>query len=171
VKAGEEVAAGKGADKGKLTRGEGDWIECLTDSRWIEELRWRRRTAMTDANPNIMITEIAFTGTPVTDMKRAREFYEGVLGLKLAMESAGGMWVEYEVGGVTLGLGCYGAGWKPASDGTCVAFEVDDLDAEIARLKSRGVKVTMEAMDTPVCRFAIISDPDGNKILIHKRKS
>ena len=35
-----------------------------------------------------MITEIAFTGTPVTDIKRAREFYEGVLGLKPAMESA-----------------------------------------------------------------------------------
>ena len=45
-----------------------------------------------------MITEIAFTGTPVADIKRAREFYEGVLGLKLAMESAGGMWVEYEIG-------------------------------------------------------------------------
>jgi catechol 2,3-dioxygenase-like lactoylglutathione lyase family enzyme len=29
-----------------------------------------------------MITEIAFTGTPVTDIKRARKFYEGVLGLK-----------------------------------------------------------------------------------------
>jgi catechol 2,3-dioxygenase-like lactoylglutathione lyase family enzyme len=41
-----------------------------------------------------MITEIAFTGTPVTDIKRAREFYEGVLGLKPAMESAGGLWVE-----------------------------------------------------------------------------
>jgi catechol 2,3-dioxygenase-like lactoylglutathione lyase family enzyme len=37
-----------------------------------------------------MITEIAFTGTPVTDIKRAREFYEGVLGLKPAMESAEG---------------------------------------------------------------------------------
>jgi predicted enzyme related to lactoylglutathione lyase len=26
-------------------------------------------------------------------------------------------------------------------------------------------------MDTPVCRFAMICDPDGNKIMIHKRKS
>ncbi len=37
-----------------------------------------------------MITEIAFTGTPVTDIKRAREFYEDALGLKPTMESAGG---------------------------------------------------------------------------------
>jgi predicted enzyme related to lactoylglutathione lyase len=118
-----------------------------------------------------MITEIAFTATPVTDIKRAREFYEGVLGLKPAIESAGGMWVEYEIGNGTFGIGCYGEVWKPSPDGTCIAFEVDNLDAEISRLKSRGVKFSMELMDTPVCRFAIICDPDGNKIMIHKRNA
>ena len=116
-----------------------------------------------------MITEIAFTGTPVTDIKRARAFYEGVLGLKPAMESAGGMWVEYDVGTGTFGIGCYGEVWKSSPDGTCVAFEVDNLDTEITRLKSKGVKFAMEITDTPVCRFAIICDPDENKILIHKR--
>ena len=116
-----------------------------------------------------MITEIAFTGIPVTDIKRARAFYEGVLGLKPTMESAGGLWVEYDVGSGTLGIGCYGDAWKPSPDGTCIAFEADDLDAEVSRLKTRGVKFGMEPMDTPVCRFAIICDPDGNKIMIHKR--
>ena|ERR1051326_3187826 len=117
-----------------------------------------------------MITEIAFTGTPVTDMNRARAFYEGVLGLKPSMESARGMWVEYDIGPGTFGIGCYGDVWKPSSDGTNVAFEVDDLDAEVTRLKSKGVHVQMDPMDTPVCRFAVICDPDGNKILVHKRK-
>ena len=117
------------------------------------------------------ITEIAFTGTPVTDIKRARAFYEGVLGLKPSMESAGGMWVEYEIGNGTFGIGCYGEVWKPSPDGTCIAFEVDDLDAELSQLKSHGVQFAMEAMDSPICRFAIICDPDGNRILIHKRKA
>ncbi|MBV9462803.1 MAG: VOC family protein [Verrucomicrobiae bacterium] len=117
-----------------------------------------------------MIQEIAFAGTPVTDMKRARAFYEGVLGLKATMESAGGMWVEYDVGAATFGIGCYGDVWKPSKDGTCVAFEVDDVDREIERLKSKGVNVTMAPMDTPVCRFGMIADPDGNRILIHRRK-
>jgi catechol 2,3-dioxygenase-like lactoylglutathione lyase family enzyme len=44
-----------------------------------------------------MITGIAYTGSPVTDIKRARAFYEGILGLKPSMESAGGMWVEYDL--------------------------------------------------------------------------
>jgi len=118
-----------------------------------------------------MITEIAFTGTPVTDMKRAREFYEGALGLKPAMESGGGMWVEYEIGAATFAIGCYGDAWKPSAEGTCIAFEVDNLDAELARLKSRNVKIHLDATDSPVCRFAIVLDPDGNKVMIHKRKA
>jgi predicted enzyme related to lactoylglutathione lyase len=118
-----------------------------------------------------MITEIAFTGAPVTDIQRAREFYESVLGLKPAMESAGGLWVEYEVGNGTFAIGCYGDAWKPSADGTCIAFEVDNFDAEISRLKSLGVKFAKEAMPTPVCHFAIICDPDGNHVMIHKRKA
>lgn len=118
-----------------------------------------------------MITEIAFTGTPVTNIKRARAFYEGVLGLKPTMESAGGLWVEYNIGEGTFGIGCYGESWKPSAQGTCVAFEVDNLDAELARVKSKGVPVHMEITDAPVCRFAIICDPDGNKVMLHKRNA
>ncbi|HZQ48579.1 MAG TPA: VOC family protein [Verrucomicrobiae bacterium] len=118
-----------------------------------------------------MITEIAFTGTPVTDIKRARAFYEGALGLKPTMESAGGMWVEYDIGAGTFAIGCYGEVWKPSSEGTCAAFEVDNLDAEMSRLKSKGVAVHLDVTDTPVCRFAMVCDPDGNKIMLHKRNS
>jgi predicted enzyme related to lactoylglutathione lyase len=119
----------------------------------------------------MQVLEIAFTGTPVTDMKRARAFYEGVLGLTPTMESAGGLWVEYDIGHGTFGIGCYGDVWKPSSDGTCIAFEVEDLDAEIAHLESTDVPLILPITETPLCRFAMISDPDGNKILIHKRKS
>lgn len=116
------------------------------------------------------ITEIACTGTPVTDMQRARAFYEGVLGFKPTMEADGGNWVEYDIGNGTFGIGCFGDVWKPSPDGTCVAFEVEDLDAEIAQLKSKDVPFAMGITDTPICRFTMICDPDGNKILIHKRK-
>jgi len=75
-----------------------------------------------------------------------------------------------DIGNGTFGIGCYGEAWKPSPDGTCVAFEVDDLDDEISELQSKNVTFAMEATDTPLCRFAIICDPDGNKILIHKRK-
>jgi len=117
-----------------------------------------------------MITEIAFVGAPVTDMKRSRQFYEDVLGLKTTSEMGSGNWIEYDIGAATFAIGAY-PDWKPSENGTMVAFEVDDLDAEMARLKTRGVTIVMDTFDTPVCRFAMISDPDGNKIIIHKRKS
>ena len=39
-----------------------------------------------------------------------------------------------------------------------------------AKLKERGVKFDMEKMETPVCWMAQFRDPDGNKLVIHKRK-
>ena len=39
-----------------------------------------------------------------------------------------------------------------------------------AKLKQRGVKFDMEKMETPVCWMAQFRDPDGNKLVIHKRK-
>ena len=49
-------------------------------------------------------TNIAFTGIPVTDIKRARAFYEGVLGLKVSGEFGEGVWIEYEIGDDTLAI-------------------------------------------------------------------
>jgi len=58
--------------------------------------------------------------------------------------------VEYELGATTIGVGCHPA-WKPSRDGTTVAFEVDDMDATISKLKERGVTFDMEK---PKRRFA-----------------
>ena len=81
--------------------------------------------------------KIAFTGIPVTDIKRARAFYEGVLGLKVSREFGEGVWIEYEIGPDTLAIGSVGDQWKPSEDGTSVAIEVEDFDAAIKSLKQR----------------------------------
>ena len=52
-----------------------------------------------------------------------------------------------------------------------MGFEVDNPEAEIERLKSQGVPVLMEVREGALCRFGMIADPDGNRILIHKRKA
>src|SRR3954470_10704447 len=84
-------------------------------------------------------SNIAFTGIPVTDIKRARAFYEGVLGLKVSGEFAEGVWIEYEIGGATLAIGSVGDQWKPSPDGTSVAIEVDDFEAAVKDLKAANV--------------------------------
>lgn len=119
------------------------------------------------------ITELAFSCYPVTNMERARKFYEGVLGLKPTMVSGepGGMqWVEYDIANGTLSIGSGAPGWKPTSDGCSVGLEVENFDDAIAHLKQHKVKFHMEPFPTPVCTMAFINDPDGNSICIHKRK-
>ena len=116
------------------------------------------------------IKEIGFVAIPVTDMDRARKFYQETLELKPGLTAMNGGWVEYELGETTIGVGCH-PDWKPSRDGTTVAFEVDDIDATIAKLKEHGVTFEMEKIETPVCWMAQFRDPDGNKLLVHKRKT
>ena len=117
-----------------------------------------------------MIQSIAFLVYPVADMKRARDFYERILGLKTE-NSFSDEWIEYDIGGTTFAITTMDADHKPAAGGAVVAFEVDDLNTAMARLKADGVQFARENMESPVCRFCIVLDPDGNEIIIHKRKS
>jgi len=116
------------------------------------------------------IKNIAFVGIPVTDMKRAREFYEGVLGLKIADEMMSGKWIEYAVGDETLAIANVGEQWTPSDQGTGAAFEVEDFDDAIKRLKDQHVRFAAEPFETPCCHMAVVQDPDGNKLIIHKLK-
>ncbi len=122
----------------------------------------------------INATAIAFTAYPVTDMPRARAFYEGLLGLKTGMifDHDGKQWIEYDIGASTLGISNMSADkWKPSADGPSLALEVADFAAAVAVLRGGGVKFAIEPMDTGVCEMAIVADPDGNSLIIHRRKA
>jgi predicted enzyme related to lactoylglutathione lyase len=117
-----------------------------------------------------MITDLAFVATPVTDMRRAQAFYEGILGLQSTHEAVEGHWVEFDLPGGTFAITDMQPDWKPSAQGTVAAFEVDDIDATLENLKINNVEVKMGVFETPVCRMAIVADPDGNNITIHQRK-
>lgn len=121
------------------------------------------------------ITEIAFTGISVTDMKRAKGFYEGVLGLQksrgFGQHNGEEQWVEYDIGPGCLAL-ITGASeqWPPHPAGTAPAFEVDDLDGYMKKVRDTGAKIVWEPRESPMCWMAVVADPDGNWIVLHKRK-
>jgi len=116
------------------------------------------------------ITGLAFVGIPVTDMPRARVFYEVVLGLKVSEEMMSGKWVEYSLGNNTLAIGSVGPQWLPSDQGTGAALEVENFDEAVKSLKDQQVPFTTEPFESPCCWIAIIKDPDGNNIVIHKLK-
>ena len=116
------------------------------------------------------IKKIGFVAIPVTDIPRARKFYEDVLGLKASDEMMTGKRIEYAVGGDTLAIANVGEQWTPSDQGTGAALEVENFDDAIKRLKDRGVRFAAEPFETPCCQMAVVQDPDGNKLMIHKLK-
>ena len=74
---------------------------------------------------------------PAKDVKRARRFYEDKVGLKPQREIAGG--IAYEFGKHTACF-LYDAGESAGTSRASQAFwKVDDVEKEVAELKSRGV--------------------------------
>lgn len=120
------------------------------------------------------VTAIAFTGYPITDVPRARAFYEGVLGLTpgTVFQHEQNFWIEYDIGPGTLAVSNMSGGmWKPSSDGPSVALEVGDFPAATAALRAAGTRFVVEPMDSGPCQMAIVADPDGNSLIIHRRKA
>jgi predicted enzyme related to lactoylglutathione lyase len=120
-----------------------------------------------------MLKKVAFTMYPVTDVARARKFYEETLGLEVgnAGEHSGKWWVEYDLpGGGCLALTDATPDTPSANAGGTVAFEVADLDTLIAELKAKHVRFQSDIIDTPVCRMAVCLDSEGNALLLHQLK-
>lgn len=120
------------------------------------------------------ITEAAFIGYPVSDITRARNFYENLLGLTPGefdheIEGMPGKyWIEYDIGNITLAISNT---WEPSGQGgPSVALEVENLEDAVSKLKAADVTILADRIESPVCCFALITDPDGNGITIHKRK-
>lgn len=107
----------------------------------------------------------------VSDLDRAKSFYEGSLGLSAVDSGAGGEEVVYECGGGT-GLMVYPSPDNAGSGNATVAcWEVPDLDAEMENLRSNGIEFEIYegfgqdengVMEMSDGRVAWFTDPDGN---------
>jgi catechol 2,3-dioxygenase-like lactoylglutathione lyase family enzyme len=113
---------------------------------------------------------------PVADVKRARKFYEETLGFKPKEEYAGG--VIYEFGRGTR-VFMYPSGGAGTSKASTAFWAVDDVAAEVAELKARGV--VFEDYDMPGiktvnsiatgggAKTAWFKDSEGNILAISQR--
>lgn len=119
-----------------------------------------------------MLKKVAFTMYPVENMKRARQFYEKTLALTpgSVIKTPEGDWVEYDLpAGGCFAITTFAEDVSPSSDsGGSIAFEVDDLDQLVSRLKSEGVKFKLDIFSTPVCRMAVMLDSEGNAVTLHQ---
>jgi catechol 2,3-dioxygenase-like lactoylglutathione lyase family enzyme len=112
---------------------------------------------------------------PVSDVTRARRFYEEKLGLKPKEAYAGG--VIYECGGATAFL--YPTPNAGTSKASQAFWSVQDVEAEVAELRAKGVK--LEEYDIPGvtmkngiatgggAKTAWFKDTEGNILAISQR--
>ena len=83
------------------------------------------------------------TRLPAQDLERARRFYSEKLGLEPAEERPGGLLYRCAEGAFAL----FETAGEPTGGHTQMGFEVDDIEATIADLRSRGL--TFEEYDMP----------------------
>jgi catechol 2,3-dioxygenase-like lactoylglutathione lyase family enzyme len=97
------------------------------------------------------------TRLPAQDLDRARAFYAERLGLEPVEERPGGLRYECGRGRFTL----FESAGVASGSHTQMAWEVDDIDAVVAELRSRGV--VFEEVDVPGLRtVGGIADVEGN---------
>ena len=118
----------------------------------------------------IGVERVDYVRIPVDDIDAANHFYGELLGLERNPNSPGEDWVEYEVGNVTLAVmtpHTHDYEFMPLPPAT-IALRVTDVAEAKAKLEAAGLQVR-EMWDSGVCQGAGVSDPAGNRILLHRR--
>jgi catechol 2,3-dioxygenase-like lactoylglutathione lyase family enzyme len=114
------------------------------------------------------VERVDFVSFLTQDIERAKEFYAGTLGLEI--ESEGDSDMEFRLGQVTLDVfdpSSIGEPFAPTLAG--FALRVPDVDAARAELEAKGVQFDGETIATGVCKQAWFRDPDGNRLMLHRR--
>jgi predicted enzyme related to lactoylglutathione lyase len=118
----------------------------------------------------IDVERVDYIRVPVDDIEQAKQFYGEVLGLRRNEHLDHDDWVEFEASNVTLAVmtpETHDYAFAPLPPST-IALGVPDVAEAKRQLEAAGVAVN-EVWDSGVCQGAGLSDPAGNRILLHHR--
>jgi catechol 2,3-dioxygenase-like lactoylglutathione lyase family enzyme len=134
-----------------------------------------RRIEMGETETSTRITMVGTVMLPVSDQDRALEFYVDTLGFEKRVDTPfgeGDRWVEVAPPGAETSVALVQPreGESAGVEGR-IGFTTEDVDADHADLKARGVKVDDEVMRMggPVPPMFFFEDVDGNRLLIVQR--
>ena len=109
---------------------------------------------------------------PATDIARAVNFYEAVLGIEIEKIDIPGMQMGVfpSEGQLTFGVIIQGEDYKPSPDGVTIYLDGgDDLQGILDKVEKKGGKIvvakTLHADESGY--FAIFIDTEGNKLGLH----
>jgi len=112
------------------------------------------------------ITRLWLTMIHVSDMDRALQFYNKVLGLPIALDARVFNHAEVGPNEPLAKVGLHATGKKSKRKRrTGIVFDTDDIYALYERLKKRGVEFTLKPTKTPWGGIvADFLDPDNNEL-------
>lgn len=110
---------------------------------------------------------------PVSNLTRAKTFYEAVLGVEIAETVMGPKkmgWFPMEMGGPgAAGTLVEGDGYTPSHDGSLVYIHVDKIDPTLEAISGAGGKTLMPRMQIGEHGFiATFEDTEGNRVALHE---
>jgi catechol 2,3-dioxygenase-like lactoylglutathione lyase family enzyme len=130
---------------------------------------------LTPTDANTHITEVGTVIVPVSDQDRALEFYTNKLGFEIRGDTPygdGERWLEVAPPGATTTIAIVlPREGDSAGIETRIGLTTQDIDADHADLRGRGVDVDDEVMrmGDPVPPMFFLRDPDGNRYLVVER--
>jgi catechol 2,3-dioxygenase-like lactoylglutathione lyase family enzyme len=104
------------------------------------------------------------------DKERSLRFYEDTLGLR-RQPNAHEDWPEVETENLTIAI----VDWRQIGrerfepNTGALALRVGDVEATRSRLEGAGVEFRGDTLDSGVCHLAVFTDPDGNRLVAHRR--
>jgi catechol 2,3-dioxygenase-like lactoylglutathione lyase family enzyme len=131
---------------------------------------------MAETGTATRITKVGTVMVPVSDQDRAIEFFVEKLGFELRGDTPygeGDRWVEVGPPGAATTVALVkpreGTGEEPGIM-TRIGFDTDDVGADHATLRSRGVDVDDVLREgDPVPPMFFFRDPDGNHFMLAER--
>jgi len=112
---------------------------------------------------------------PVSDLKRAQDFYEYIFGVNLTLTDFGNLKMAWfpmtqNVSGAT-GTLVKAESYKPSYEGTMVYFSVDDIEMVLKRVEEKGGKTLSPKMSIGEHGFVgHFEDSEGNRVALHSTK-
>ncbi|MBC3757709.1 VOC family protein [Hyunsoonleella sp. SJ7] len=113
---------------------------------------------------------------PVSDMDRAKAFYETVFEVKLDVQNFGGLlmgWFPFVEGKEgAAGTLIKQESYIPSQEGTLVYFMSEDVQNELDRVEGAGGKIYQPKTEiSPEHGYmAAFIDTEGNRVALHSRK-
>ena len=116
-----------------------------------------------------MLSHISFVSILATNPERARDFYTGLLGMKVAVDAPYGekRWIMLEIPGARTQLHLDHVDAMPQSGTPALPLIVSDLAAVIARLRDGGARVGAEPQPgdwKPGVGYAQVQDTEGTTV-------